>query len=60
MVISMTIKEAAAASGLGITKIYELIGAGKIDARKAGRRTLILADSLKRYIETLPSAKDTK
>lgn len=55
--ISMTLKDASAACGLGQTKLYELIGQGKLDARKAGRRTLIMSASLKRYIESLPSAK---
>jgi hypothetical protein len=33
-----------------------LIGAGKIEARKAGNRTLIPADSLRAYIASLPLA----
>lgn len=56
--ISLTIKDAAAASGLGATKLYELIGKGKIQAVKEGRRTLILAESLRRHIEGLPSVRE--
>lgn len=56
--IALTIKDASAACGLGPTKIYELIGKGKIDARKEGRRTLILVESLKRYVESLPPVKE--
>lgn len=56
--ISLTIKDAAAAGGLGATKLYELIGKGKIQAVKEGRRTLILADSLRRHVEGLPRVKE--
>lgn len=55
-VLAHTIIEAARISGLGRTTLYELIGAKKLDARKAGNRTLITADSLKNYLATLPSA----
>jgi hypothetical protein len=46
-------------TGLGTTKLYELIGAGILDARKAGSRTLITAESLNRYIASLPKANIT-
>ena len=48
--ISHTIADAVKVSGLGWTMLYELIGAGKIEARKAGNRTLILDASLRAYI----------
>jgi hypothetical protein len=54
--IAYTIHGAGKASGLGRTSLYEAIGAGKIEARKAGNRTLILADSLRAYIAGLPPA----
>ncbi|ODT22160.1 MAG: hypothetical protein ABS35_15505 [Kaistia sp. SCN 65-12] len=56
--ISLTIKDASAACGLGPTKLYELIKDGKIQARKEGRRTLILTDSLRKHIEGLPSVME--
>ena len=40
----------------GTTRLYELIGAGVLDARKAGSRTLVTAESLDRYIANLPPA----
>jgi excisionase family DNA binding protein len=43
-------------SGIGRTTLYELIAAKKIDARKAGNRTLIPAESLRAYIAGLPKA----
>lgn len=42
--------------GAGTTRLYELIGAGQLDARKAGGRTLITAASLRAYAESLPKA----
>ena len=54
--ICYTILDAAKASGLGRTTIYMLISLGKIEARKAGGRTLIPADSLHDYLASLPPA----
>jgi len=54
--ISLTINDAARLCGLGRTTIYQAIGAGKLDARKSGNRTLIPADSLRKFIENLPPA----
>lgn len=55
-ILAFTLPAAVQVSGLGKTTLYELIGAGKLDARKAGNRTLITADSLRRYIAELPPA----
>ena len=56
-VLAYTIPNAAQAAGLGRSTLYELIAAGRIEARKAGGRTLIPADSLRRYLAELPAAK---
>jgi hypothetical protein len=40
----------------GRTKAYAEIGAGRLNAVKLGSRTLILADELRRYLESLPAA----
>ena len=50
------IDEAKRATGLGTTRLYELLGAGILDGRKCGTRTLITAASLHRYVENLPKA----
>jgi excisionase family DNA binding protein len=55
-VLAHTIADAVKVSGIGRTSLYELIAAGKIEARKAGNRTLIPADSLRAYIASLPHA----
>lgn len=55
-ILAHTIADATKVSGLGRTSLYEAIGAGKIEARKAGGRTLILAESLRSFIAGLPVA----
>jgi excisionase family DNA binding protein len=54
--ISFTIQDAVKNSGLTRTRLYVLIGDGSIEAVKAGRRTLIKAQSLRRYVDNLPAA----
>ena len=52
--IALTIAEVCAASRIGRTRIYEAIRAGELRARKHGRRTLVLIDDLRRWLESLP------
>ncbi|MBB3264038.1 excisionase family DNA binding protein [Azospirillum sp. OGB3] len=52
--IAMTVAEAKAKIGVGTTKFYELLNEGKIDAVKIGRKTLILTNSLEKYVANLP------
>jgi hypothetical protein len=49
--LSCTIPEACAATGLGRTKMYEEIGAGRVHVRKFGTRTLIVVASLVALID---------
>lgn len=49
--ISTTIAGACQATGLGKSKVYELISSGRLDTVKIGRRTLVRADSIRRLIE---------
>lgn len=44
--LAFTIAEACRAIGIGRSKLYELIGQGRIETRKIGSRTLIPARSL--------------
>ena len=57
--LAYRIPDASRITGLGATKLYELIGQGVLDARKAGSRTLLTAESLNRYIASLPKATIT-
>jgi excisionase family DNA binding protein len=53
----VALSPAAAAKALGVSRqsIYNLLAAGKISARKFGTRTLVDADSVRRYFATLPA-----
>lgn len=59
MPIALTIENATKQSGLSRSRLYLLISEGKLEARKAGKRTLILGESLRQYIESLPAAAIT-
>ena len=45
--LAFTIAEACYAVGIGRSKLYELIGEGRIEVVKIGSRTLIPAESLR-------------
>lgn len=56
-ILSYTIGGAVAASGFSRTRIYQAIADGDLNAVKAGRRTLITADSLAALVASLPPAE---
>jgi excisionase family DNA binding protein len=45
--LTCTIAEACEATGLGRTKVYELIGEGSIETTRVGRRRLVFVRSLR-------------
>lgn len=49
--ITVRIREACRMTGIGRSKLYELIGAGEISTIKVGSITLIPVASLKAFIE---------
>ena len=49
-----SIPEICEDSGLGRTFIYEEIKAGRLIARKAGRRTLVIDPDYKAWLNSLP------
>ena len=49
------IKEVGRAINAGQSTVYEYIKTGRIRAVKHGRRTLVLADDLQRYLSSLPA-----
>ena len=55
--ILVTIPQAAAMIGRGVTFIYGAIGDGTIKAVKSDKRTLIVVKSLRAYAAGLPTAK---
>jgi excisionase family DNA binding protein len=52
--LAYPVNEAASLIGLGRTKLYEAISDGSLQAVKLGRRTLIPADALQKFIDGLP------
>ena len=56
MKIAVSVPEAAEIIDVGRSTIYELIRKGELTPRKCGKRTLLLVEDLKRYVESLPAA----
>ncbi len=52
--LTCTVDEACSATGLGRTKLYELIGDGSLTTTTIGRRRLVFVDSLRTLLETRP------
>ena len=53
--LAYTIDELWEAGRIGRTSAFELIRTGELRAVKRGRRTLVLAEDLRRYMESLPA-----
>lgn len=51
--LAVSINDAAKALGLGRTSIYAMIGDGRLEAFKLGRRTLIKTVSIRRLVDEL-------
>ena len=54
--ITATIPNTSQISGLSRSEIYRRLAAGDLRAVKNGKRTLILVDSLRKYLASLPLA----
>ncbi|MCB1681558.1 MAG: helix-turn-helix domain-containing protein [Alphaproteobacteria bacterium] len=54
MQLSLSIEETQIATGLGRTKIYQLINSGELKARKIGKRTFVLKGDLDAFLKNLP------
>ena len=52
---AMTIPDFCQSYRIGRTKTYEEINAGRLKARKAGRRTIIAEDDAEEWLSDLPA-----
>jgi excisionase family DNA binding protein len=52
--LAFTIPEVVAAAKMPRTAVYLALQQGQLEAKKSGRRTLILREELKRYLANLP------
>jgi excisionase family DNA binding protein len=57
--LAYSIVEACEVARIGRTSLYAAIGAGELRAVKRAKRTLILADDLRRWLENLPPVAPT-
>jgi excisionase family DNA binding protein len=57
MKLAYSIREAAAASGVGRTKLYQEMNAGNLKAVKLGSRTLIKSADLEAFVSSLAEKK---
>ena len=55
--LAVSIPDATAVSGLSRSEIYRRLASGDIRAVKSGARTLILMDSLRAHVGSLPPAE---
>lgn len=51
---AISIDDFCRAYGIGRTKVYEEIGAGRLAARKVGSRTIILREDARAWLDSLP------
>ena len=55
--LAYSISGFAQSVGIGRTKLYEEIAAGRLRARKAGKRTIISVEDARAYIASLPAVR---
>jgi len=53
--LTYSVDELSTVTGLGKTRLYELMNSGALPARKAGRRTLVLREDVETFLRTLPT-----
>lgn len=54
--VTLSINDAAGSLGIGRTKLYQLINAGKLEAIRIGRRTLVKTASIQALVASCTGA----
>ncbi len=57
---SKTPKQLCAAHSFSLATFFRLVAAGKIEARKIGRKTIITSEAEKNWLDSLPRAGGAK
>jgi excisionase family DNA binding protein len=57
--LAFDISGAARAMSVGRNKVYDEIAAGRLDARKVGRRTVISRAAIQAWLDSLPRLNST-
>ena len=60
MQLSLSIQETVLATGIGKTKIYQLINSGQLKSKKMGKRTIVLKVDLDEFLQSLESYTSEK
>jgi hypothetical protein len=55
--LALNVREAAKAAGIGRTRLREEISAGRLLARKAGRRTVVETMEIRRWLAFLNTVR---
>ena len=58
--LAYTIPQAVQVAAVSRTELYRAAQRAEIVFRKRGKRTIILADELRRYVQSLPTAQQAK
>jgi len=53
--LSLSVQDVKTATGLGLTRIYELINKNELKAKKIGKRTIVLKSDLEDFLNNLDS-----
>lgn len=54
--LAVSIVDAAAMMGVSRATFYRELSAGRISARKSGKRTLVLVEEIQRWLDNLPTS----